>query len=108
MAKKNTRSDKPTSGTSQPVPERRRTVRATTRSAATSPEAVITEPDASPAVARHTANDMTTEGNGNATAAPTYEQIAEAAYHRYLQRGGQHGGDFDDWLDAERSLRERS
>ena len=39
---------------------------------------------------------------------PTYEQIAEAAYHRYLQRGGQHGQDFDDWVEAERTLKLRS
>jgi hypothetical protein len=39
---------------------------------------------------------------------PTYEQIAEAAYHRYLERGGQHGQDFDDWVEAERTLRLRS
>lgn len=38
---------------------------------------------------------------------PTYEQIAEAAYHRYLQRGGQDGQDFDDWVEAERSLKLR-
>ena len=107
MAKKNTRSDKPTSGTTESVPERRRTVRVTTRSAATTPDAVLAEPDGSPAVARDTAHEMTTEGNGSPTAAPTYEQIAEAAYHRYLQRGGQDGYDFDDWLDAERALRAR-
>ena len=41
-------------------------------------------------------------------ASPTPGEIAEAAYHRYLQRGGQHGGDFDDWIEAERELRERS
>ena len=38
---------------------------------------------------------------------PTYEQIAEAAYQRYLSRGGAHGRDFDDWLEAERELRAR-
>ena len=107
MAKKNTRSDKPASETTPPVAERRRTVRSTTRSAPTSPAVVVAEPDGSPAVARDTANEMTTEGNGNTTPTPTYEQIAEAAYHRYLQRGGQDGYDFDDWLDAERSLRSR-
>jgi hypothetical protein len=41
-------------------------------------------------------------------AGPTPGEIAEAAYHRYLQRGGQHGSDFDDWIQAERELRERS
>ena len=38
---------------------------------------------------------------------PTFEEIAEAAYHRYLKRGGDQGRDFDDWLEAERELLER-
>ena len=38
---------------------------------------------------------------------PTFEEIAEAAYHRYLKRGGDQGKDFEDWLEAERDLRER-
>ena len=36
---------------------------------------------------------------------PTFEEIAEAAYQRYLSRGGQHGHDFDDWIHAGRSLK---
>ena len=47
-------------------------------------------------------------GNGNARPAPTHDEIAEAAYHRYLSRQGAHGSDFDDWLEAERDLRSRS
>ena len=47
-------------------------------------------------------------GNGySSDAAPTYDQIAEAAYHRYLRRGGQHGRDFEDWVEAERELKNR-
>ena len=38
---------------------------------------------------------------------PSYEQIAEAAYLRYLSRGGGDGRDFDDWLEAERELKTR-
>ncbi len=38
---------------------------------------------------------------------PSYDEIAEAAYHRYLRRGGADGGDFDDWVEAERELRSR-
>ena len=38
---------------------------------------------------------------------PTFEEIAEAAYQRYLQRGGGPGQDFDDWLEAERALKRR-
>jgi hypothetical protein len=38
---------------------------------------------------------------------PSYEEIAEAAYHRYLNRGASHGGDLDDWIEAERQLKSR-
>ena len=38
---------------------------------------------------------------------PTYDEIAETAYQRYLQRGGSDGRDFDDWLEAERELKSR-
>ena len=38
---------------------------------------------------------------------PAYDEIAEAAYHRFLSRGGQDGGDVDDWIEAERELRSR-
>ena len=106
MAKKNSRSDKYTPPTNHPAPERRRTARATTRTTATTPDALSAEPDGTPAAVRAAADDTPGPGDGPVTT-PTYEQIAEAAYHRYLQRGGQHGHDFDDWLHAERSLRSR-
>jgi Protein of unknown function (DUF2934) len=81
----------------------------TTRTrATTTPDAHVAEADGSPAVVRATANEMQTLSGGSASDLPTFEQISEAAYHRYLQRGGQHGHDFDDWLDAERSLRSRN
>jgi hypothetical protein len=38
---------------------------------------------------------------------PSYDDIARAAYGRYLERGGGHGRDFEDWLEAERELRDR-
>ena len=38
---------------------------------------------------------------------PTYDQIAEAAYLRFLNRGGSPGNDFDDWLAAEQDLLNR-
>ena len=111
MAKKNIRLEKADTSTNSPVPERRRTVRATTRKPATGLDVHTTEPlaepDGSPAVVRDTAAEMHTGGEGNGTPAPTFEQIAEAAYQRYLERGGQHGYDFEDWIDAERALRAR-
>ncbi len=36
---------------------------------------------------------------------PSEEEIRTRAYHRYLERGGNHGQDFDDWLEAERELK---
>jgi len=38
---------------------------------------------------------------------PSEEDIRMRAYHRYLERGGGHGMDFEDWLEAERELRPR-
>ncbi len=36
---------------------------------------------------------------------PTREQIAKRAYEIYIERGGTHGYDIEDWLQAERELR---
>lgn len=36
---------------------------------------------------------------------PTLDEIRERAYHRFLARGGAHGAEVDDWLEAERELR---
>ncbi|HEY3093736.1 MAG TPA: DUF2934 domain-containing protein [Vicinamibacterales bacterium] len=47
------------------------------------------------------------DGRPSRTDDPTYDEIAEAAYHRYLRRGGGDGQDFDDWVEAERELRSR-
>jgi len=38
-------------------------------------------------------------------AQPTKAEIARRAYEIYLARGGSHGCDLDDWLQAERELR---
>jgi hypothetical protein len=38
---------------------------------------------------------------------PSEEDIRLRAYHRYLERGGGHGMDFEDWLEAERELKIR-
>ena len=35
---------------------------------------------------------------------PTHDDIAMRAYELFVQRGGQHGQDFEDWLAAEREL----
>jgi hypothetical protein len=38
-------------------------------------------------------------------AGPSEEDIRARAYQMYLERGGHHGLDFDDWVRAERELR---
>jgi hypothetical protein len=35
---------------------------------------------------------------------PTHEEIEFRAYQIYLERGGEHGWDVEDWLNAEREL----
>jgi hypothetical protein len=36
---------------------------------------------------------------------PNDDDIRMRAYQRYIQRGGGHGMDFEDWLEAERELK---
>jgi hypothetical protein len=38
---------------------------------------------------------------------PSEEDVRLRAYQRYLERGGGHGMDFEDWLEAERELKKR-
>ena len=47
-------------------------------------------------------------GNGNGSAGEHFNDpgaVAKRAYELYLERGGQHGADLDDWLEAERQLK---
>ena len=37
---------------------------------------------------------------------PSAEEIARRAHELYLQRGGEHGKDVEDWVRAEKELRE--
>ena len=56
---------------------------------------------ASAAPMRSASNDAPTER------AATEVEIRDRAYLRYLDRGGHHGGDFDDWLYAEQELKKK-
>lgn len=47
-------------------------------------------------------------GTSHAAPMPSYDQIAEAAYLRYINRGGRNGTEFDDWVEAERELASRN
>ena len=60
---------------------------------------------------RRPASASNTNGtNGHEThveLSPTQEQIAQRAFELYLDRGGEHGRHEEDWLRAEREIRER-
>ena len=46
-----------------------------------------------------------TKGNGATDPLNDPDAIARRAYEIYQNRGGDHGADLDDWLEAERQLR---
>jgi hypothetical protein len=110
MAKKKLNGPEPPADAAPAAPRRRTTT--PTRRRTARPDPGVAEPGVTPAAGPiDLAADMSVGAGSSDSAAarqPSYEEIAEAAYHRYLQRGGQHGGDWDDWLEAERSLRSRA
>src|SRR5689334_16847263 len=69
-----------------------------------------TDPSASrtAAAAANALVDMSTPETRSASmgSEPSEEDIRLRAYHRYLERGGDDGLDFDDWLAAERDLKQ--
>lgn len=110
MAKKKTVG--PDSPAEPSAPVRRASTTASRRRAAVRPNPGAATPGITPATPEpidHAADMSVGAGSSDSAAGrePTYDEIAEAAYQRYLQRGGGHGQDFDDWVEAERSLRGR-
>jgi hypothetical protein len=61
----------------------------------------LSEPPTQPDAAGE-ARDTRSTSMGSA---PSDEDIRLRAYHKYLERGGSHGRDLDDWVSAERELR---
>jgi hypothetical protein len=47
-------------------------------------------------------------GEGSEQDSSSNERVARRAYQRFEERGGEHGRDIDDWLEAERELMHRS
>lgn len=68
----------------------------------TPPRSQADDTTGAPAKPRAAATSSTSMGSG-----PSEEDIRLRAYHRYLERGGGHGLDYDDWLEAERELRRK-
>ena len=115
MAKKTAKNpDSPTSTPAAPAPARRRAPAQKKTSSQAAPAIDVatvggTEPVASASDTRSTttATDHGSAAN-NGGHQPSHDEIAQAAYFRHLNRGGSGGGgEFDDWVEAERELRER-
>jgi DUF2934 family protein len=90
--------------------------RPTARSEARETATISNPPRAPREAAAPTAIDINRErqdepldsGIARPDGSPSEEDIRRRAYQRYLERGGGHGQDFDDWLEAERELRENT
>src|SRR4051794_7377681 len=48
--------------------------------------------------------DTSPTADAGSQAVDPRERIAARAYERYLQRGGEHGRETEDWLEAEREI----
>ena len=76
--------------------------RPTTRSKANDPAAEPAAPK--PKRTRSAAAEQAPMGP---PAEPSQDDIRHRAYERYLERGGDHGLHFDDWVEAEKELKSR-
>ena len=45
---------------------------------------------------------------GQENGRPSEDEVRVRAYQRYLDRGGTHGNDVEDWVEAEKELRGQS
>ena len=108
MAKKTAKNaDSPTSAPAAPARRRAPAKKASSQAAPAVDVATVggTEPLAHASDTGANATNTTTQNNGGHQ--PSHDEIAQAAYFRHLNRGGSGGGEFDDWVEAERELRER-
>jgi Protein of unknown function (DUF2934) len=112
MAKRiSNRSSAQDSGAAAPAPSRPRRARTEERPAP-EPDTIAADPGVersennSTGIANEAGDDAPLESMSMASE-PSEQDIRLRAYHRYLERGGGHGMDFEDWLEAERELRSR-
>lgn len=105
MAKKTVKSPESPDGTAAAPPVKRRAPAPKKRSeAAAAPIDVATVGRTEPLVNASDRGANTKTPNGYQ---PSHEEIAQAAYFRHLKRGASGGDEVDDWVEAERELRER-
>jgi hypothetical protein len=108
MAKKTAKNvDSPTS-TPAAAPKRRAPARKASSPAAPPVDVATIGGTEQLANASDTGPDATAStAQNNGGHQPSHDEIAQAAYFRHLNRGGSGGDEFDDWVEAERELRER-
>ena len=107
MAKKTAKNpDSPTSTPATPAKRRAPAKKASSQAAPAVDVATVggNEPLAN---ASDTGANATQTTQNNGRHQPSHDEIAQAAYFRHLNRGGSGGDEFDDWVEAERELRER-
>lgn len=66
------------------------------------PDTAASEPSTSSQTASATLDRAGAAPHGNGE--DRRDRIAQRAYELYLQRGGRHGSDWEDWLQAEREV----
>jgi hypothetical protein len=111
MAKRTTRSSAADSGaTATPPQPKARRQRATAAPGAPEPDTIAADPrvegreNNGTGVASEAGDDAPLESMSMGSE-PSDEDIRMRAYQRFLERGGGHGSDFEDWLEAERELK---
>jgi hypothetical protein len=118
MAKRPTRSQAEDATGAMPSPRRGRRTRSTDAGAAAPPSTPLTSDTTAPGGDARATGDASqdfdaarpealTSESVSMASEPSEEDIRLRAYHRYLARGGSNGTDFEDWLEAERELRNR-
>lgn len=94
----------PTTASEAPAPAKKPRARSTT----TKPRVTKPRRDGAQAADRNvTSKSAKATSVSVVVAEPTEDEIRVRAYHRYLERGGRHGSESDDWLEARRDLLKR-
>jgi len=111
MAKRTTRSSAADTGAAAAPPQpKARRQRAATTPSAPEPDTIAADPrvegreNNGTGIASEAGDDAPLESMAMGSE-PSEEDIRMRAYQRFLERGGGHGSDFQDWLDAERELK---
>lgn len=107
MAKRTPSRSEASDATATPTPPKGRRVRGTAekRDMTSGPRPDAIDAGETSASEGTSAAMMASDAADRSEWSPSEEEIRIRAYHRYLERGGGNGMDFEDWLEAERELK---